>query len=145
MNILMEKKKSEGIKGWLRVEKALLTIHFLKIEFGEELGELARVSAGNPFQCSDSAVKLSALAVRLEEPFRFLICRDWYRDSKNFIDESISLVDLARRGIFLLARVGGLIVFLSWAHLLLLLSVCTRVASFIDQGVASLLVEILSL
>jgi hypothetical protein len=32
MNILMEKKKSERIKGRLRVEKALLTIH-LKIEF----------------------------------------------------------------------------------------------------------------
>jgi hypothetical protein len=34
---------------------------------------------------SDSAVKLSALAVELENPFRVLICRDWYRDSKNFI------------------------------------------------------------
>jgi hypothetical protein len=30
-------------------------------------------------------VKLFALAVRLEESFQFLICRDWYRDSKNFI------------------------------------------------------------
>jgi hypothetical protein len=27
----MEKKKSEGIKRWLRVEKALLTIHFRKL------------------------------------------------------------------------------------------------------------------
>jgi len=31
MNILMEKKKSEGINERLRVEKALLTIHFRKL------------------------------------------------------------------------------------------------------------------
>jgi hypothetical protein len=45
-------------------------------------------------------VKLSALAVRLEEPFRFLICSDWHRDSKNFIDGSISIVDLGKKGHF---------------------------------------------
>jgi hypothetical protein len=50
MNILMEKKKSERIKGRLKVEKGGLTIHFSKLGFGEELGELARVSAENPFQ-----------------------------------------------------------------------------------------------
>jgi hypothetical protein len=32
---------------------------------GEELGERTRVSAGNPSLCSDSAVKLSALAGRI--------------------------------------------------------------------------------
>jgi hypothetical protein len=66
---------------------------------GEELCEQTRVSAGNPFGTSDSAVKtifpshgisdlavkLSALAVELEKAFRVLICRDWYRDSKNFM------------------------------------------------------------
>ena len=77
MNILMEKKKSEREKGRWRVGKALLTIHLEKLGFGEELGELARVSAGNPFRCSDSAMKLSALAVRLEKSFRLLICRYW--------------------------------------------------------------------
>jgi hypothetical protein len=75
MNILMEKKKSGRVKGRMRVGKGIIDYSFKKLSFGEELGELARVSAGNPFWCSDSAVKLSALAVRLEKPFRFLICR----------------------------------------------------------------------
>ena len=74
MNILMEKKKSERVKGQLRVGKGIIDYSFKKLIFGEELKELTRVSAGNPFRCSDSAVKLSALAVRLEKPFRFLIC-----------------------------------------------------------------------
>ena len=34
-----------------------------KLILGEELGEQTRVSAGNPFGTSDSAVKLSALAL----------------------------------------------------------------------------------
>jgi hypothetical protein len=38
-------------------------LFILKIGFGEELGEQTRVSVGNPFGTSDSAVKLSALAV----------------------------------------------------------------------------------
>jgi hypothetical protein len=71
-------------------------------------------------------VKLFAQAMELEKPFRVLICRDWYRDSKNSIGESILIVDLARRDIFLLARVGGLIISLSWAHLLSLLCVALR-------------------
>jgi hypothetical protein len=63
MNILMEKRTSEGIKRTIEGKKSLLTIHFLKIGFREELGEQTRVSVGNPFGTSDSAVKLSALAV----------------------------------------------------------------------------------
>jgi hypothetical protein len=43
------------------------------------------------FGTSDSAVKLSALAVRLEKPFRLFICRHWHCDSKSFIEERISL------------------------------------------------------
>jgi hypothetical protein len=71
---------------------------------GEELGEQTRVSAGNPFGHSDSAVKLSVLAGRLEKPFRLFICRHWHCDSKNFIEERISFADLARRGHSSLAR-----------------------------------------
>jgi hypothetical protein len=52
----MNKRTIEG-------EKGLSTIHFKKLSLGEELGEQTRVSAGNPFGTSDSAVKLSALAV----------------------------------------------------------------------------------
>jgi hypothetical protein len=52
----MNKRTIEG-------EKGLSTIHLKKLSFGEELGEQTRVSAGNPFGTSDSAVKLSALAV----------------------------------------------------------------------------------
>jgi hypothetical protein len=66
------------------------------LSFGEELGELARVSAGNPSQCSDSTVKLSALAMRLEKPFRVLICRYWHCDSKIFIEGRISFAGLGR-------------------------------------------------
>jgi hypothetical protein len=36
-------------------------------------------------------VRLSALAVDLEKPFRVLICKDWYLDSKNSIDGRIHL------------------------------------------------------
>ena len=36
---------------------------FGEIDFGEELSEHTRVSAGNAFGTSDSAVKLPALAV----------------------------------------------------------------------------------
>jgi hypothetical protein len=83
-----------------------LTIHF-RIEFGEELGELARVSAGNPFQHSDSAVKPSALAERLENPFRVLICRDWHRDLKHFTEEGILFAEVARRDIFSIGTSWG--------------------------------------
>jgi hypothetical protein len=57
-------------------------------------------------------VKLSALAVRLEEPFRVLICRYWHRDSKIFSERRISFTDLGREGIFSLARVESLGAFL---------------------------------
>ena len=99
----MEKKKSERIKGRLNGKKALLTIHFqkLSLDSGEELGELARVSAGNPFRCSDSAVKPSALAVRLEKPFRLLICRYWHCDLGRFIREELHLQIWTEKGIFL--------------------------------------------
>ena len=75
-----------------------------------------RVSAGNPFRHSDSAVKLSVLAERLEKPFQLFICRHWHCDSKNFIEERISFADLVRRGNFSLARVDSLGIFLSWTH-----------------------------
>jgi hypothetical protein len=75
MNILMEKKKSEGIKGQARVGKGIIDYSFKKIEFGEELGEQTRVSAENPFRHSDSAVKPSVLDGRLEKSFRLFICR----------------------------------------------------------------------
>jgi hypothetical protein len=52
----MNKRTIEG-------EKEGMDYSFLKLNFGEELGEQTRVSAGNPFGTSDSAVKLSALAV----------------------------------------------------------------------------------
>jgi hypothetical protein len=48
MNILMEKKKSGRVKGRMRVGKGIIDYSFKKLSFGEELGELARVSAGNP-------------------------------------------------------------------------------------------------
>jgi hypothetical protein len=70
------------MKGRLRVEKALLTIHFKILVLGEELGEQRRVSAGNPFWHSDSAVKLSVLAGRLENPFHIFICIHWHCDSR---------------------------------------------------------------
>jgi hypothetical protein len=41
----------------------IIDYSFGEIDFGEELSEQTRVSAGNPFGTSDSAVKLSALAV----------------------------------------------------------------------------------
>jgi hypothetical protein len=41
----------------------IIDYSFGKIDFGVELSEQTRVSAGNPFGTSDSAVKLSALAV----------------------------------------------------------------------------------
>jgi hypothetical protein len=63
MNILMEKRTNEGIKGRLKGKMTLSTIHLKKLSLGEELGEQTRVSAGNPFGTSDSAVKLSALAL----------------------------------------------------------------------------------
>jgi hypothetical protein len=44
-------------------------------------------------------VRLSALAVDLEKPFRVLICRDWYLDSKNSIDGRISFAEERREGI----------------------------------------------
>ena len=57
-------------------------------------------------------MKLSALAVRLEKPFKVLICRYWHCDSKIFIERRISFADLGREGIFSLARVESLGVFL---------------------------------
>jgi len=45
--------------------KRLSTIHFKNLNLEEELGEQTRVSAGNPFHHSDSAVKLSTLAGRI--------------------------------------------------------------------------------
>jgi hypothetical protein len=51
----MDKRTIEG-------EKGIIDYSFGKIDFGEELGEQARVSAGNPFGTSDSALKLSTLA-----------------------------------------------------------------------------------
>ena len=58
---MKEKGKSEKTKR--RMEEGLDTIHFGEIDFGEELSEHTRVSAGNPFSTSDPAVKLPALAV----------------------------------------------------------------------------------
>jgi hypothetical protein len=84
----------------MRVGKGIIDYSFKKSEFGEELGELARVSAGNPFRCSDSAVKLSALAVRLEKPFRFLICRYWHCDLGRFIREELHLQIWKEKGVF---------------------------------------------
>jgi hypothetical protein len=52
----MNKRTIEG-------EKGIIDYFILKLSLGEELGEQTRVSAGNPFGTSDSAVKLSALAV----------------------------------------------------------------------------------
>ena len=46
----MDKKKSGRVKGWMRVGKGIIDYSFEKLGFGEELGELARVSAGNPFR-----------------------------------------------------------------------------------------------
>jgi len=87
----MEKKKSEGIKGQARVGKLIIDYSFKKLSFGEELGEQTRVSVGNPFRHSDSAVKPSFLAGRLEKPSKLFICRDlalWFEDlqcGKHFI------------------------------------------------------------
>jgi hypothetical protein len=78
------------VEGW----KGIIDYSFRKLSFGEELEELARVSAGNTFRCSDSAVKLSILAGRLEKPFRLFICRYWHRDSKSFIEERIFICRL---------------------------------------------------
>jgi hypothetical protein len=94
----------------LKGKKVLSTIHFKKLSLGEEFGEQTRVSAGNPFGTSDSAVKticpsrgisdsavkLSALAVEVEKPFRVLICRDWYRDSKNSIVRVLGWLEEAK-------------------------------------------------
>jgi hypothetical protein len=91
MNILMEKKKSERIKGRLRAEKSLLTIHFKILVLGEELGEQTRVSARNPFWHSDSVVKLSVLAKRLEKPFWIFICRHWHCDSRGIYQRRKSI------------------------------------------------------
>jgi hypothetical protein len=52
----MNKRTIEG-------EKCIMDYSFLKIGFREELGEQTRVSVENPFDTSDSAVKLSALVV----------------------------------------------------------------------------------
>jgi hypothetical protein len=62
MKILLEKKKSGRVKGRMRVGKGIIDYSFRKLGFGEELDEQTRVSAGNPFRHSDSAVKLSVLA-----------------------------------------------------------------------------------
>ena len=59
----MEEKDKWMNKRTIEGEKWLSTIDFWKLDLGEELGEQTRVSAGNPFDTLDSAVKLSALAV----------------------------------------------------------------------------------
>jgi hypothetical protein len=70
-------------------------------------------------------VRLSALAVELEKPFRVSHLQGFgISDSKNFIGESISLVGLVRRTIFPLARVGGLGRFLEAGRNYLLLAAC---------------------
>ena len=111
----MEKKKSERIKGRLKVEKGLLTNHLENWVLEEELGEQTRVSAGNPFGTSDSAVKticpsrgisdsavkLSAQAEELEKPFRLFICRHCHCDSEGIFRRSLwettSFSDLSRK------------------------------------------------
>jgi hypothetical protein len=119
--------------------KIIIDYSFEKFGIWEELGELARVSAGSPFWCSDSAVKLSALAGSLEKPFRLFICRYWHRESKSFIEERISFADLGRGGIFSLARVESLGVSLSWAHPHFPCCVLSPVAELcIFKGVVSL-------
>jgi hypothetical protein len=50
---------------------------------------------------SDSVVKLSALAVELEKPFRVLICRYWHCDPRRFIEEEFSISVWKNRGRFL--------------------------------------------
>jgi hypothetical protein len=79
---------------------------------GEELGEKTRVSAGNPPWCLDSAVKLSALAGRLEKPFRFLICRYWHCDFEKICWRRLSFSDLRRERAFFFGTWEGLGVFL---------------------------------
>jgi hypothetical protein len=88
-------KEKRTVEGWKRI----IDYSFEKLSFGEELGEQTRVSAGNPFRHSDSAVKLSVLAGRLEKPFRLFICRYWHCDSKRFIGEDF-ISDLKKRGHF---------------------------------------------
>jgi len=110
----MEKKKSERIKEEIRVGKLILHYSFRKLIW-RELEELARVSAGNPYRCSDSTVKPSALAVRLEKPFRIFICRYWHCDSRRFIEDWSPFPVWGREGVFPwhVWSVGG---FQSWAH-----------------------------
>jgi len=128
----MEEKKSEWIKGRLRVEKALLTIHFENWVLGEELGEQTRVSAGNPIDTSNSAVKLSALALEsrtrqwnhLPKPMNwrshscFSFAGIWHCGSKIFSVGSISIADLKKCGYFSLGTSWGRVVLLSWTHFL---------------------------
>jgi hypothetical protein len=59
----MNKRTTQG-------EKGIIDYSFKKkLILGEEIGEQTRVSAGNPFGTSDSAMKLSALVVesRIEQ------------------------------------------------------------------------------
>jgi hypothetical protein len=88
---------------------------------GFQLETHSALGFGNETICpsrgiSDSAVKLSALAVRLEKSSWLLICRYWQYDLEIFIEERISFADLVRSGIFSLALVESLRRSLSWAH-----------------------------
>jgi hypothetical protein len=145
MNILMEKKKSGRVKGRVRVGKVIIDYSSRKLSFGEELGELVRVSAGSPFRCSDSAMKLSALAVRLEKPFQFsfagigIVIRE-DSSKKNFIFR------FGKRRRFSLARVKGWAFPLSWAHSSFICCVFSiKAESFTSQDVATLLGVVLRL
>jgi hypothetical protein len=85
--------------------------------FGEELGEQTRVSAGNPFRHSDSAVKLSVLAGRLEKPFRLFICRYWHCVFEEIYWRRLSFSDLRRERAFFFGTWEVLgVFFLSWTR-----------------------------
>jgi hypothetical protein len=86
--------------------KSYYDYSFEKFGIWEELGELARVSAGSPFWCSDSAVKLSALAGSLEKPFRLFICRYWHRELKSFIERKNFICRFGKRGHFFFGTSG---------------------------------------
>jgi hypothetical protein len=89
------------------------------------LGEQTRVSVGNPFRHSDSAVKPSVLAGRLEKPFRLFICRDlalWFEDlqcRKHFICRfeevrAFFFFGTCERGAFLLIWAHPQYLFVCW-------------------------------
>jgi len=102
----MEKKKKWKNKRTSEGWKAHYWLFISKTGFWEELGEQTRVSAGNPFLHSDSAVKPSALAVRLEKPSRLFICRYCYCDFEEGHRRLITIFSWESEGVFPLARVG---------------------------------------